>query len=1698
MRLKTGTRPQVLLSLAILFSTVLTAKAQTLSTSSWNFGNQVINTNSATKGIVLKNSQTIPLTISGISTSGNFSQTSNCPLSPNTLAAGSTCMISVVFTPAASGTNSGVLTVNDNAANSPQTTTLTGNGMLAVAFPTTVKAFASQLVTTTSAAQTTTLKNNQSVALTISSISTSGVFAQTSTCPISPNTLASGGTCTISVTFTPTALGATTGTLTVSDNASTSPQTENLSGTGSLAGLTAITVAPTVPTRLFIGSQLQLTATGTFPNNVTMNVTDYVNWTSSVPAFAPVSSTGLVQALAAGQSIIGANYAKVSGSGAVINVAAPAATSIAITPTNLTEHVGAYEQFSAIVHYNNGSTNDSTTEVSWSSTSPGIATVSPSGLVSAVAAGSTTIQAFLGSLTGSTPFTVNQTSCTAPPAGLAGWWTGDGNTVDLGGDNSGTLQNGAAYGTGEVAQAFSFTGNGSSVLVNSPVYSPTAGTLMFWFNSTGGGVLTGGYAGGQNRAPGFLIDSLGNLNWEFGNLYAQSVSQVNPNQWYQAALTYSTINSETAVNVYLNGVLVADAVADANTSWNPQVLFGAYMGAQEPSFVGSMDEITIFNQALTAAQIQTIYHVFSAGMCKPTLKSVAVTPANPTLAPGLTFPFDAVGTYSNSTVHDLTSSATWSTASIAVATINANGLATAVANGTTTVSAAMGSVQGSTGLSVAPSLVSIQVNPQTPVSDVGTAVAFTATGTFSNGIQQNLSNSVNWTTLRSGVASISSNGTATTVAAGQTTITATAGSVNGSSLLTVNSPSLASIVVSPLTPTIASGATQQFTATGIFSDGSQQNLTTSVSWSSSSSTVANIASSGLASAVGGGQVTITANLGGVAGTASLTVTTGVLTAIQISPQSSSIIIGGSQQFSAQATYSNGTSANVSASATWTSSANTAAAMSTTSPGLAVSTGTGATRISASYGGLTDSTVLTVQDQLASIAIQPATFTLTIGQSEQFNAIGTYASGITQNLTGSVTWNSSTPSVAGISSGGLATSGTPGLTGVTASLGSVTASANLTVGAANVIGQWNTLSGTMPINPIHVALLATGQVLVIAGSGACPPNIAGCPTGGPPYDPPDLGALLINPASGEIISQFPTAWDMFCNGMVFLQDGAAFIAGGNLQYNPFTGLPLAAIFDPTTDTFTNLPSMAQGRWYPTALSLGDGTVMVFGGLNQTGVTNPTVEIYTPGTGWSTQYTAPFTPDLYPRMHLLPSGMVLYSGSLPKTKIFDPSTTTWNTNGANTNYAGARLYGTSILLPLTPANNYDPKVIIMGGGTPATNTTEIIDMGAATPAWVYGPPMSQPRIEMNAVILPTGQVLALGGSLNNEDESTASLNADLYSPATNTISSAGANAFARLYHSVALLLPDASVWVAGGNPTQGDYEHHMEIYQPAYLFNPDGTLATQPSITSAPTSATYGSSFSVTAPDAANISSVVLVRPGTVTHAFGMDQREVGLAFTSGTGTLTVTAPPNGYIAPPGYYMLFLVSNTGVPSVATFIQITGTQTQTASAISAGPVSQVVTSSSSNTLVQAPSAAVSRNQGGSKPFYSVSPDQSKQPASATGSTQPTGIDVTGTWSGMFFSKHSNFAPFKVTVVINRNSHGQLVGTSTLNSACLKNAQLQVSVADSKIVLAGADQQGDNITVKATIDKTGRLLNSSYIVDGSASGRCETDDGAGTLTRR
>ena len=468
--------------------------------------------------------------------------------------------------------------------------------------------------------------------------------------------------------------------------------------------------------------------------------------------------------------------------------------------------------------------------------------------------------------------------------------------------------------------------------------------------------------------------------------------------------------------------------------------------------------------------------------------------------------------------------------------------------------------------------------------------------------------------------------------------------------------------------------------------------------------------------------------------------------------------------------------------------------------------------------------------------------------------------------------------------------------------------------SNVTGQWSVLPYTMPINPIHVGLMRTGKILIVSGTQNDPTVTTN-------------SAAVYDPNTGVITVQ-EVPWDLFCNGLSWMPDGRALIAGGTLQYpvngHGWGGLKTTTVFDPATEKFIQVQDMARGRWYPSIVGLADGRMATFSGWLEQGGTNNAVEIYTNPNGWSQEYYAPFTPELYPWLHLLPDGRVFMSGANVGSSIFNPSTNTWQTGVATMKYSRDRIYGSSVLLPLSAADNWRPRVMIMGGDNPSTATAEIIDLSQPSPAWRFTNPMSGPRIQMDAVILPTGKILALGGSQLDKTASTATLGADLFDPATETWTPAGTMNMPRLYHSVALLLPDGTVWSAGGNPDWGNWENRMEIYRPAYLFNAGGGSATRPTITAAPSVIGYGGSFQVSTPNAASIASVALIRNGANTHAFDMDQRMISLSFTKGAGTLTITAPPNANIAPPGYYMLFIVDANGVPSVAPFVRVASNTT------------------------------------------------------------------------------------------------------------------------------------------------------------------------------
>src|SRR5437762_471487 len=501
--------------------------------------------------------------------------------------------------------------------------------------------------------------------------------------------------------------------------------------------------------------------------------------------------------------------------------------------------------------------------------------------------------------------------------------------------------------------------------------------------------------------------------------------------------------------------------------------------------------------------------------------------------------------------------------------------------------------------------------------------------------------------------------------------------------------------------------------------------------------------------------------------------------------------------------------------------------------------------------------------------------------------------------------------------------------VAAALTNLNAVAQCPTNVPHITGTWTVLPYQMPINPISTNLLRNVKVLIVAGDAQDGyNNLAGAESyRGAVWDPSG------NDESS--ISVHNLTYDVFCSGTATLFDGRSLIVGGTEVGNPARGENRASIFNPATNQYVQSQNVVDGRWYATATALADGRIMAMSGITPTGATSRTIEIYDlqrAGAGWNPPTSVPFIPPLFPRLELLPGGRVFYTGhgsemSTANAWLFDPGTGGWTQSATTTRN---RKYGSSVLLPLLPPS-YVPRVMNFGGGAnPATSSTDIIDLSVAIPSYTAGPNMSTGRIQMNAVILPNGKVLAEGGSVNNEAPNTPGKTADLYDPVSNAMASAGTAAYSRLYHSVALLLPDATIMSTGSNPgNRGSYEPAIEIYTPSYLYGSNDQLITtnRPQITALSFSGPihYGMPFSVNYTSTSPISSAVLIRPGSATHTTDMEQRLIGLCgatspCTASNNTLSLTTPPDGSIAPPGYYMLFLLDSAGVPSKASFIQLT----------------------------------------------------------------------------------------------------------------------------------------------------------------------------------
>lgn len=468
-----------------------------------------------------------------------------------------------------------------------------------------------------------------------------------------------------------------------------------------------------------------------------------------------------------------------------------------------------------------------------------------------------------------------------------------------------------------------------------------------------------------------------------------------------------------------------------------------------------------------------------------------------------------------------------------------------------------------------------------------------------------------------------------------------------------------------------------------------------------------------------------------------------------------------------------------------------------------------------------------------------------------------------------------------------------------------------------IGRFSPLFA-WPMIPIHASLLPSGKVLSFGTSTSGIQQAYN-------YDiwtPGPAGS-----GSHEVIFHGqPT--DIFCSSQVLLSNGKVILAGGDTRIPESVGISDALTLDSKTNEMSRAEPMQFARWYPTMITLPNGEAMIQGGREGEGQAITVPEIFSLKEGkwrtlWGAQSEEAYS-DLehkwwYPRAFVTPSGLVF---GMSGNEMFSID---WRENGKLERLG---------LLPnktrsyLSTAVMYRPGEILQVGGSVAGDVGAAasqhairVDVRGERPIVTELSDMKKRRAWANSTVLPNGEVLITGGSgFDNRLEDTGEL-AELWNPDTQTFRPVATAAVARLYHSTSLLLPDGTVLVGGGGAPGPLNNKNAEIFYPPYLFK-DKDFAERPLIEDLNNAQTYQNTMRVKtkATEHGRITRVTLLRTGAVTHSFDQGQRFLELSFEDkGHGELRVTLPDNANLAPPGFYLLYVLSEKGVPSVGRILSL-----------------------------------------------------------------------------------------------------------------------------------------------------------------------------------
>ncbi|MGB9436239.1 MAG: Ig-like domain-containing protein, partial [Candidatus Acidiferrum sp.] len=626
------------------------------------------------------------------------------------------------------------------------------------------------------------------------------------------------------------------------------------------AVLASIAITPTTVTSWPVGTTQQFTATGTFTDGSTQNITTTVTWSVSSTAATIIASGttgGLATGVNQGTLVVSAAAAGVpTASTQTLTIGPAALVSVSISPANASIALGTNETFTATGSYTDGTTQNLTSAVTWSAApDPSGAATFPasSSIATATAEGVVTITATPASgPAGTTTLTITApilTSIAVTPA-------------------SAQIYQGAS-------QQFTATGtfsDGSTQNLTSTVTWGTSNGAVATISTSGAtaGLASGVGGGGPigiSATYGSIVSTTtgGNGALTVVGITSVVVTPASPTAYLGDATPsnpYGSTNNTLQFTATVNYADSTSAVVTTAANWSSNTIAVATI-SNTTGTQGQATVLTAGSSTITATYA-TVGGSTVLTVSPALLESIAVTPASVSLGLLGTQQFAATGTYSDGSMQDVSSSVTWTSATPTVVSITATGLAQVLAyNAGISITASETNAAGTlitspaaTVLAPPPTLLSITVGPPTISLAAGYTQQYTATGTYSDGSTQNLTSTATWASSTPAYATITAGGLASSLAIGTTTISATSGTVVGSTTLTVTAPILLSIAVTPTGVSLGLNGVQQFTATGNYSDGSTQNLTNTATWATQNAQVVTVSATGLATVVAATNVAV--------------------------------------------------------------------------------------------------------------------------------------------------------------------------------------------------------------------------------------------------------------------------------------------------------------------------------------------------------------------------------------------------------------------------------------------------------------------------------------------------------------------------------------------------------------------------------------------------------------------------------------------------------------------------------------------------------------------------------------------------------------------------------------------------------------------------------------------------------------------------